>query len=204
MLDMKKIFMVAVALLCLSGTAVAQRHIEFRWHGIYLVGDVTYGMNVNRAVGEGCMVGDTLSAIMPTFTAGYQFRKEAGVGLGFSYVADPTGAYTQMPLFVELRSHYLRSRLTPYTVMQVGYTLPLGLSSQPNPISNKIEEGGLYVGFEVGGRYAISRSTAIAVHASYRLLQSNSVIRSMEGVSLLADPVVLHVVGGGVSFYFGN
>lgn len=201
---MKKLFFAFVVMVTLCGSAAAQRHIEFRWHGIYLVGDVTYGMNVNRTVAEGCVVGDTLSAFMPTFSAGYQFRKEAGVGLGFSYVADPTGAYTQMPLFVELRSHYLRSRLAPYTVLQAGYSLPLGLSSQPNPVSNKIEEGGLYVGIEVGGRYAINRSTAVAVHASYRLLQSNSVVRSMEGVSMLAEPVVLHVVGGGVSFYFGN
>lgn len=189
----------------LCGAAQAQRHIEFRWHGVYLTGDLTYGANINRAMEEGGVVGDTLSAIMPTFTAGFQFRKEAAVGLGFSYVADPTGAYTQLPVFVELRSHYMRSRLTPYSVLQIGYTLPLGMSSTPNPVSNKIEEGGLYVGIEVGGRYAINRSTAVALHATYRLLQMNEVSRSdANGVLMMAPPVLMHVIGGGATFYFGN
>lgn len=202
---MKKTIIAIVAMMALCGVAQAQRHTEFRWHGIYLVGDATYGVNLNREVGETAVVGDTLSAFMPTLTMGFQIRKEAGVGLGLSYVADPTGAYTQMPLFVELRSHYLRSRLTPYSVIQVGYSLPLGASSAPNPIGNKIEEGGLYVGLEVGGRYALNRSTALAVHATYRLLHSNSVYRSdINGTSMLEEPVLLHVLGGGVSFYFGN
>ena len=192
-------------MVALCGTANAQRHIEFRWHGLYLTGDLAYGVNVNRALEEGAVIGDTLSAFMPTFTAGFQFRKEAGVGVGFSYIADPTGAYSQLPLFLELRSHYMRSRLTPYTVLQAGYSMPVGLSSTPNPVGNKIEEGGLYVGIEIGGRYAINRSSAIAVHATYRLLQSNKMLRSdINGTSMLAPPVVLHVVGGGVSFYFGN
>ena len=202
---MKKIVFAIVAMVTLCGAAQAQRHIEFRWHGVYLTGDLTYGANINRAMEEGGVVGDTLSAFMPTFTAGFQFRKEAAVGLGFSYVADPTGAYTQLPVFVELRSHYMRSRLTPYSVLQVGYTLPLGMSSTPNPVSNKIEEGGLYVGIEVGGRYAINRSTAVALHATYRLLQMNEVSRSdANGVLMMAPPVLMHVIGGGATFYFGN
>ena len=202
---MKKTLLAIAILGALCGAVQAQRHVEFRWHGAYIVGDLSYGVNLNREVEEGGVVGDTLSAFMPTFSAGFQFRKEAGVGLGFSYIADPTGAYTQLPVFVELRSHYLRSQLSPYSVFQVGYTLPLGMSSTPNPIGNKIEEGGLYVGIELGGRYAFNRSTAIAIHASYRLLQSNKVLRTdISGTSLLAPPVVLHVLGGGVSFYFGS
>ena len=202
---MKKIVIAIVAIVSLCGAAQAQRHIEFRWLGIYLVGDMAYGANLNRSVDEFALVGDTLSAFMPTISGGFQFRKEAGVGLGFSYVADPTGAYTQLPLFVELRSHYTRAQLTPYTALQVGYTLPLGSSSAATPVSSTIEEGGLYVGIEVGARYAFTRSTAIAAHLTYRLLQSNKVSRSdLNGTPLLAEPVVLHVMGAGVSFYFGN
>lgn len=192
-------------MVALCGVAQAQRHTEFRWHGLYLVGDATYGVNLNQSVDETAIVGDTLSAFMPSLSIGFQLRKETGVGLGVSYVADPTGAYTQLPMFVELRSHYMRSQITPYSVLQVGYTLPLGMSSVPNPVGNKIEEGGLYVGLEVGGRYALNHSTAVAVHATYRLLQSNSICRSnISGTPILQEPVVLHVLGGGVSFYFGN
>lgn len=205
MLNMKKIFIAAVALLCLTGTAVAQRHVEFRWHGAYLVGDASYGFNLNRSLDEFDTIPTTLNAFIPGVSMGYQFRKEACVGVGFNYVADPTGAYTQLPVFAELRSHFMRSRLTPYTVLQVGYSLPLGAESEAAPVSSKIEEGGLYFGLEVGARYAINRSVAVAGHAGYRLLQSNEVSRSdLNGHSILAVPITLHMLTFGVSCYFGN
>ena len=202
---MKKIILIIVAMVTLCGAAQAQRHVEFRWHGIYLVGDLAYGVNLNRSVDEFAIVGDTLSAFMPTIVGGFQFRKEAGVGLGFSYVADPTGAYTQLPIFAELRSHYTRNQLTPYTALQVGYSLPLGASSVADPVSSTIEEGGLYFGLEVGARYAFSRSVAVAGHVGYRLLQSNLVSRKdLQGHSILSTPVTLHVLAIGASVYFGN
>ena len=202
---MKKIILIIVAMVTLCGAAQAQRHVEFRLQEIYLVGDLAYGVNLNRSVDEFAIVGDTLSAFMPTIVGGFQFRKEAGVGLGFSYVADPTGAYTQLPIFAELRSHYTRNQLTPYTALQVGYSLPLGASSVADPVSSTIEEGGLYFGLEVGARYAFSRSVAVAGHVGYRLLQSNLVSRKdLQGHSILSTPVTLHVLAIGASVYFGN
>lgn len=199
---MKKTILAAVALLCLCGTAVAQRHIEFRWRGIYFVGDGSYVMNFNRSPNESGLA-DTVSGFMPSLSGGFQFRKEAAVGLGFAYLADPTGAFTQLPLFVELRSHFMRSRLTPYTVLQVGYSLPVGASSEP-PVT-KIEEGGLYLGFEVGGRYAFNRTVALGLHASYRMLQSNVVSRQdLTNQPMLEETVVLHMIGGGLSIYLSN
>lgn len=198
---MKKTLFVAVALLCLTGTAVAQRHIEFRWHGLYCVGDVSYAFNVNRSSETG--IADTVSGFIPSFSAGYQFRKEAAVGMGFSYLADPTGAFTQLPIFVELRSHFMRSQLTPYTVLQVGYTLPLGSSSEPPSV--KIEEGGLYLGLEVGGRYALNRTVALGVHAGYKLLYSNSVQRTdANNNPILSESVALNMINFGVSFYLSG
>ena len=198
---MKKTIIAAVALLCLCGTAAAQRHIEFRWRGIYFVGDASYMFNVNRSVENG--ISDSVSAVVPSFSGGFQFRKEAAVGLGFSYVADPTGAFTQLPLFIELRSHFSRSQLTPYAVLQLGYSMPLGASSEPPTV--KIEEGGFYLGVEAGGRYAFSRSFAIGGHVGYKMLQSNKVMRSdAMNVPLLTESVVLHMVGAGISFYFSN
>lgn len=199
---MKKKMIAAVALLCLMGTAVAQRHIEFRWHGLYCVGDVSYAFNVNRAPND-LGIGDTVSGFMPSFSAGYQFRKEAAVGLGFSYLADPTGGFTQLPLFFELRSHFSRAQLTPYTVLQVGYSLPLGSSSEPPSV--KIEEGGLYLGLEVGGRYAFSRSFALGLHGGYKLLYSNKVQRTDAlNVPILTESVALSMISFGVSAYLGG
>ena len=199
---MKKIIIVAVALLCLSGTAVAQRHIEFRWHGLYCVGDASFAFNVNRSPND-LGIGDTVAGFMPSFSAGYQFRKEAAVGLGFSYLADPTGGFTQLPVFVELRSHFSRAQLTPYTVLQVGYSLPLGSSSEPP--SSKIEEGGLYLGLEVGGRYAFSRSFALGLHGGYKLLYSNKVQRTDAlNMPILTEAVALSMLSFGVSAYLGG
>lgn len=189
----------------LCGYAQEQRHIEFRWHGVYLVGDASYGFNLNREMDEYDTIATTLNAFMPGFSVGYQIRKETGIGVGFNYVADPTGAYTQLPVYAELRSHFWRNQLTPYTVLQVGYTLPLGASSVADPVSSKIEEGGLYFGLEVGARYAISRSLAVAGHVGYRLLQSNLVSRTdLQGHSILSVPITLHVLAIGASVYFGN
>lgn len=194
--------MAAVALLCLCGTAAAQRHIEFRWRGIYFVGDGSYMLNFNRSANESGL-SDTVAGFMPSLSGGFQFRKEAAVGLGFAYLADPTGAFTQLPIFVELRSHFLRSQLTPYTVLQVGYSLPVGASSEP-PVT-KIDDGGLYLGIEGGLRYALSRTVALGMHLSYRMLQSNVVLRSdAANAPMLSESVTLHMVGGGLSIYLSN
>ena len=125
------------------------------------------------------------------------------MGLGFSYLADSKGAFTQMPIFVELRSHFMRSQWTPYTVLQIGYSLPLGKSSEPP--STKIEEGGLYFGLEAGARYAFSRSVAVGLHAGYKLLYSNKVQRT-DALSnpILSESVALSMINLGVSFYLSG
>jgi hypothetical protein len=140
---------------------------------------------------------------MPGLSAGYMFRKEAAVGAGFYYLGDPTGAFKQIPVYAELRSHFSRARLTPYTVLQVGYCLPIG--AQTDPPRTKIKEGGLYAGAEIGARFALNRATALALHLSYRLLQSNEVLRfDADGKHMPSEEVVNHLVLGGLSFYFGN
>ena len=200
---MKRIVLAAALLLCLAGTAAAQRHIEFRWHGVYFVGDASFAFNLNRSPNSSG-IADTVSAFMPSLIGGFQFRKETAVGLGFAYLADPTGAFTQLPLFVDFRSAFTRNRLTPYLAMQVGYSLPVGASSAaPNII--KIEEGGLYFGLEAGGRYAINRSVAVGAHAGYRLLYSNAVNRSDEfGNPKLEESASLHMLAVGLSVSFCN
>ena len=188
------------AVLCLCGSAQSQRHIEYKWFGAYFVVDGSFVTNLDRAPGVNGYC-DTLSAFDLTVIGGFQFRKESAVGLGFSYIADPTGAYTQMPVFVEIRSHFLRSRLTPYTAIQGGYSLPLGSSSEPPSI--QITKGGLYFGVEVGARYAINRNLGIGGHVGYKLLQSREVTRTnAENRPMIADPVTMHLLGFGASLHF--
>ena len=197
---MKKIIIAVVALLCLAGTAAAQRHVEYKWRGPYFTVDGSYLMNLNRGEGLNGRA-DTLGAANISFSGGFMFSKEAGVGLGVTYVSDPSGAFTQMPAFVEMRSHFMRSRMTPYTVLQMGYCLPLGSSSAPPKV--EITKGGLYFGASLGARYAVDRSFAIGVHVDYKMLQSREVTRyDINNKPELTDPIVLHTVGGGLSLYF--
>ena len=199
---MKRIILAATLLLCLCGTAAAQRHIEFRWRGVYVVADAAYAFNINRTPGLNG-IADSVSGIMPSLIGGFQFRKEASVGLGFGYLMDPTGAFTQLPIFVDLRSAFTRDRLTPYVAAQAGYSLPVGASSEP-PVT-KIEEGGVYLAIEVGGRYAIDRSTALGAHVGYRMLHSNKVMRSDDmNDPMLTEAATLHMIAAGVYFTFCN
>lgn len=198
---MKKTIIAVVALLCLCGTAAAQRHIEYKWRGVYVVVDGSYVMNINRAPSTSNVisVADTMSGFALGVSGGFQFRKEAGVGLGITYLMDPTGAFTQMPVYAELRSHFMRSRLTPFAVLQIGYTLPLGASSP----TVKIEHGGVYFGAQLGGRFAIDRGFAIGLHVGYKLLNMAEVSRfDVKHKPLLADSRTLHVVDAGVSLHF--
>lgn len=197
---MKRFLLAIVAVLCLCGAAQSQRHIEFKWHGAYFVVDGSYVFNLNRAPSLNGYT-DTLSAFNLNIIGGFQFRKESAVGIGVSYIADPTGAYTQMPVFVEIRSHLMRSRLTPYTAVQGGYSLPLGSSSEPPSI--QITKGGVYFGLEVGARYAINRTFAVGGHVGYKLLQSREVTRTdANNMPLIADPLTLHLLGFGASLHF--
>lgn len=197
---MKKIILAALALFCLGNIATAQRHLEYKWRGFYATLDFSYEMNLNRSAGLNG-IADTVSAYGMGFSGGFQFRKEAGVGAGLTYIADATGAFSQMPVYVELRSHFMRSRLTPYSVLQVGYSLPVGASSEaPNVI--QITKGGLYFGASLGARYAIERSFAVGLHVDYKLLQSNEVTRKYTNGPQLSDAVIMHMLSGGVSLYF--
>lgn len=197
---MKKIIIAVVSLLCLCGTAVSQQNVEYKYRGFYGVLDLSYGFNLNRAPGLN-EVADTASVFGLSLSGGYQISKASAVGLGFMYVADPTGAYTQLPFFLELRSFFLRGSLNPYAALQVGYSVPLGAYSETPVI--KITEGGLYFGLDAGARYAIKRNFAVGGHVGYKMLQSNKVMRcDMAGVPMLEDAVVLNMLFVGANIYF--
>lgn len=190
---MKKIVFLTLVMLTAAGSLMAQ-HIEYKWRGFYSVADLSFNTNVNRSV-------DTVNAFSASVIAGFQFRKEICIGLGASYVFDPTGAFSQVPVFMELRTNIMRSRLTPYTAIQVGYSMPVGSSSEPPSI--QITQGGFYSNIEFGGRYAIRRNLAVGAHIGYKVLQSNEVTRlDINNVPMLADAVTLHMINAGVSFHF--
>ena len=88
---MKKIFFLLASVCCFC-VAEAQ-HLEFEWRGIYCVAGYSYSMNLTTQEGQNKASFHDIGA-----SVGFQFRKEAGVGLGVEYMYDPTGAFTQLPI----------------------------------------------------------------------------------------------------------
>lgn len=190
---MKKIL--SIILLC-SACFVGMRaqHIEYKWHGIYGVVDYAYMTNVNPQSDKTSLNG--FSGI-----CGFQFRKESGIGLGISYVSDPAGAFTQLPIFVELRSHYLESRLTPFTAIQAGYTIP-SKTSNGGSEAITIQEGGVTFAFIAGGRFAITRTFGVNLYVGYHLMFMNQVERCHYGQLAENMPTLFHNVKFGMGFNF--
>ncbi|KWW31177.1 MAG: hypothetical protein AUK63_450 [bacterium P3] len=188
----QRITFAVLCLVCLCG--VQAQHIEFKWHGLYGVVEFDHLSNLNRDDHEVALNG--VSAVV-----GWQVRKESAIGLGFSYLGDPTGAFSQMPVFVELRSHYLRSRLTPFTVAQAGYSFPTNSASSGSE-AVRIEKGGMMFAFAVGGRYAVSRTLGVNLHVGYQLLLMNEVERRHAGAPTDRSSQLLHNVKVGLGLNF--
>lgn len=194
----KKIASLVAVILCLSGTVEAQRHASFRWRGFYSAIGGAYAFNLNRGADING-VADTVVGYELQISCGYQFSRAAGVGIGVNYLHDANGVFNLLPTYVELRSHFMRTELTPYTVLQVGYNIPLGAATE----TVKVEKGGLYFGASIGARYSFSKNAAIGLHGGYQLINLHNVSRSDgEGNPLLSDVSTLSIVNAGLTLYF--
>ena len=192
---MKRIALLLVAMMVV-GMVSAQQHIEFKWHGFYVVAGYDYATNLNNT-----SYNDKVAFSGVTAIGGFQIRKESGIGLGCSYMRDATGAFSQLPVFVELRSHYLRSRLTPYSAVYAGYSIPLGSSSGGDE-AIQIASGGMTLGVNLGVRYAVTRKFGVNAYAGYQALHMNRVDRKIGGERANAEPLLLHNLKFGVGLNF--
>ena len=155
------------------------RHIEHKYYGFYGVVDYTFLTNFNNTEFQ-----DKYTLNGATFVGGFQWRRQSGVGIGFSYLNDANKSFSQLPVFLELRSHYLRSRLTPYTTLQLGYAIPFK-SSNATEDYVKILKGGVTFGVSVGLRFAVSRGFAFHLGAGYQFISNRLIERGVNG-----DPAI--------------
>ena len=202
---MKKIVFFLVAVVSLMA-AQAQQHVEFKWHRMYGVAGYEFSSNINAIhfdLDEGANLEYGTKATMHGIYAicGWQIRKESGIGLGVEFLKDFAGGLTQLPVFVEVRSHYLRSQLTPYTSAYVGYSIPLGFYGT-GAAYTKIEAGGPTFGLNVGGRYAFNRKMGISAFIGYQLITLRKVGLYADGVLHITQPVTMHNFKAGVGFNF--
>lgn len=185
------------------------QHIEFKWHGFYCVVDYTHITCFSNFSGQyldpatGTIVGFTdkynLNGI--SAVAGWQFRKETALGFGFSYLNDPMKSFSQIPVFIEFRSHFMRSRITPFTSLQIGYTIPFG-SKNSQVEYTKIHEGGITFALNIGARFAITQKLGINLFAGYQLIQLRSVERGFNGEAFTRMPELYDNIRFGLGFNF--
>ncbi len=191
---MKKTILLLAAL---ASFAVAQaQHVEFKWHRFYGVAGYAFSTNLNKTP-----FNDSVTFHGFYLVGGWQIRKESGIGLGVEYMMDTRGAFSQLPVFIEVRSHFLRNRVTPYTVAQVGYCIPLGASSGGEN-SVQIAKGGPTWSAQVGARYAFSRKFAVSAFVGYQGMYMNLVERKVGGMRANARPLLLHNIKAGIGFNF--
>lgn len=184
-------------------------HVEFKYYGFYGVVDYTFMTNfshespqyLNPATGqlEGFVDKYTLNGI--TAVAGWQWRKESAIGIGFSYLNDAEGSFSQIPVFLEFRSHFLRSRITPFSVVQLGYSIPFGSKNSAEEYT-RIDEGGITFALSAGARYAISQKLALNLYVGYQMIQLNSVERGFNLVAATRMPELYHNVKFGLGINF--
>ena len=193
---MKKAFLLLAAVAVFFSAQAQQKHIETYWHGLYGVAGYDFSTNINKTKYEDKATFHGFYAV-----GGWQIRKESGVGIGVEFLKDPTGAFNQLPVFIELRSHFLRSQLTPFTSVYVGYSIPLG-STSGGDNAIKIAKGGAMWGFDAGVRYAINRNMAVSAFVGYRGIHLNRVDRYKDGELGIGTPLLLQNIKAGVSFNY--
>ena len=183
-------------------------HVEFKYYGFYCVIDYTNMMHFKSENGAyadqyGVMHSfpDVYNLNGITAVAGWQWRKESALGIGFSYLNDAMGSFSQIPVFLEFRSHFLRNRVTPFTSVQLGYSIPFGSKNLAEEYT-RIAEGGITFGADLGVRFAISRKFGLNLFVGYQMIQNRSVERGFNGVAVSCFPELYHNLkfGTGVNF----
>lgn len=161
---MKKIAIFAT-LLCIVGTAVCQ-HDTFREYGFYGTASYNFSTNLNRSDYQTVLNGLTV-------TGGFQIRPKTCIELGVGFLADSKGVFTQVPITVGLRTHYLDRWITPFTDLYAGYALPLKKMGTVNDLRMKVDRGGVTVGVNIGARISMSRKWAINAYVGWHFFMIN-------------------------------
>lgn len=190
---MKKAILLLAAVVTMMTAQAQQKHIEPYWHGFYTVAGYDFATNLNKTAFSDKVTFHGFYAV-----GGWQIRKESGIGLGVEFLKDPTGAFNQLPVFIELRTHYLRSQLTPFSTVYVGYSFPLG-STSGGENAIKINEGGVIWGLNVGARYAFNRNLAVNAYVGYMGMHLDRIDRWENGELTTARPLLLQNIKAGIS-----
>lgn len=187
----------------------APPHIEFKYYGFYSVIDYTCMINKKNISGSYIhpLTGQLISYVDKyvlhgvTAVAGWQWRKESAIGIGFSYLNDADGSFSQIPVFLEFRSHFLRNRITPFTAVQMGYSIPFGTKNLDEDYT-RIDEGGITFGVSAGARFAISQKVGLNLYVGYQMIHCNSIERGFDRVAATCLSELYHHLKFGLGINF--
>lgn len=203
---MKKAILLLMTVVGLMA-ANAQQHVEFKWHRMYGVAGYAFTTNINSlqysyGSSDDPQVFNDKASIQGVYAVGgWQIRKESGIGLGVEFMKDMSSGYTMLPVFVEVRSHFLRNQVSPFTSAYVGYAIPLGFSGMGADYV-KIDQGGATWGLSVGARYAINRKMGVSAFIGYQGIFLNRVNFYHEGGLEVGEPRLMQNFKLGVGFNF--
>ena len=142
---------------------------------------------------------------------GYRLSYYTSVAVGVGYYNHSNKAdslnnlHSNIPIFFELRNHYSKNRISPYTTVNVGYAIKNGRASIPSKPQSGVIKGGPLVGVSVGVRYLITNTVGINLFAGYVGHKENieeHYFENIETPSTLERPNFLHQLKFGVGVTF--
>lgn len=160
-----------LALLSLLTPALMAQYPHFREWGFY--GTASYTMMTCFKHYKATHPPVTLNGVQ--LTGGFQIRRQTCVELGVAFLAHNRNTFTQVPITIGLRTHYLDRRLTPFTELYAGYALPLKKIGSPNDHTTmKVNTMGVTAGLNVGARYTVTRRFCLNLYIGWNLYMTNS------------------------------
>ncbi len=160
-----------LALLSLLTPALMAQYPHFREWGFY--GTASYTMMTSFTSYKIGHPPVTLNGVQ--LTGGFQIRRQTCVELGVAFLAHNRNTFTQVPITIGLRTHYLDRRITPFTELYVGYAIPL---KKTGPTTNeattmKVNTMGVTAGLNIGARYTVTRRFCLNLYVGWNLYMNN-------------------------------
>lgn len=107
------------------------------------------------------------SLIGAEFIGGYRWSLYSSIGLGLGLYRESENLHSHIPVFIELRNYFTRNRLSPFSTINIGYSIPNGRVSNVGQMQTGVVRGGALVGFSLGIRYLFTKRNGISLFVGY-------------------------------------
>ena len=115
----------------------------------------------------GCTIGTgdfSRDRLTVSFVNGVQFNPYLYVGMGAALNYYAGGEEIGIPIFANVRSHFIKSNISPFLDLRVGYS-PL------------VDAKGLYLSPSLGCRFGLSKRVGLNVSVGYEVQEADVIVR---------------------------